>query len=405
MLETHTDTAGVSLTLLSQAVDTVQKGVPVAKQTGIEAITAQAAEVASLFADFVGGATTTLDICIYDFRLTIEAVQATVVQAINAAADRGVAVRIAYDKNQQDDQEILKKFEGTGGDPAPTGTSKFLERAGLHASVQIKPVAEEAVDPHGQIMHNKYMVRDAATSQAAVWMGSTNFTVDAWALQENNIVVLGPSPSLAAGYTSDFDELWASQLITGTGTDTGTATIVASGTASGTKPPADALAVAYGFAPGHGHDLETTIAGLIGQATTKIRIASMVLSSIAILTALKDRIDKGLDVAGIYDRGETDQVLSAWKKYPADASKVVLLEAVTARLVAKDSLPFDQGSPEAAHNFMHNKVVVADDAVATGSFNFSTNATHNAENVISTTSSTLAAAYSAYIDGLVKRYG
>jgi phosphatidylserine/phosphatidylglycerophosphate/cardiolipin synthase-like enzyme len=53
---------------------------------------------------------------------------------------------------------------------------------------------------------------------------------------------------------------------------------------------------------------------------------------------------------------------------------------------------------------MHNKVVVADDTVSTGSFNLSANATRNAENVLRITSGDLADQYAAYVDGLVQRY-
>jgi phosphatidylserine/phosphatidylglycerophosphate/cardiolipin synthase-like enzyme len=63
------------------------------------------------------------------------------------------------------------------------------------------------------------------------------------------------------------------------------------------------------------------------------------------------------------------------------------------------------GKAECPHNFMHNKVVVADGTSATGSFNFSANATRNAENVLRIDNSDLADQYAAYVDGLVQRYG
>jgi len=53
---------------------------------------------------------------------------------------------------------------------------------------------------------------------------------------------------------------------------------------------------------------------------------------------------------------------------------------------------------------MHNKVVVADDAVVTGSYNLSHSATENAENILVIHDRELADRYVAYIDGLVKRY-
>jgi phosphatidylserine/phosphatidylglycerophosphate/cardiolipin synthase-like enzyme len=130
----------------------------------------------------------------------------------------------------------------------------------------------------------------------------------------------------------------------------------------------------------------------------------MVLSSELILTAIKNQIDAGLDVQGVYDFGETDQVRQTWKRFPSDAGKLALLDAVTGHLVAKQSARFRKDHPDWAHNFMHNKIAVADDTIVTGSFNFSTNATRNAENIISTTDTGLAGQYVAYVDQLVARY-
>jgi phosphatidylserine/phosphatidylglycerophosphate/cardiolipin synthase-like enzyme len=65
-----------------------------------------------------------------------------------------------------------------------------------------------------------------------------------------------------------------------------------------------------------------------------------------------------------------------------DLRNAKLLEAVLAHLAPKHSLFFDEDHPNYAHDFMHNKLLVADDTILTGSFNFSTNAMSNAENVI-----------------------
>ncbi len=77
-------------------------------------------------------------------------------------------------------------------------------------------------------------------------------------------------------------------------------------------------------------------------------------------------------------------------------------QEVKQHLTARPSVPF---TADGLHNFMHNKVVVADDTVATGSFNLSTNATKNAENVLRIASADLAGQYAAYVDGLVQQYG
>ena len=53
---------------------------------------------------------------------------------------------------------------------------------------------------------------------------------------------------------------------------------------------------------------------------------------------------------------------------------------------------------------MHNKIAVCDDVVITGSFNFSRNATRNAENLLVIESPEFADKYSEYIDQLVSIY-
>jgi phosphatidylserine/phosphatidylglycerophosphate/cardiolipin synthase-like enzyme len=53
---------------------------------------------------------------------------------------------------------------------------------------------------------------------------------------------------------------------------------------------------------------------------------------------------------------------------------------------------------------MHDKVLVADDTVVTGSYNLSHSATENAENVLLIHDPDLAERYCEYIDGLVARY-
>jgi phosphatidylserine/phosphatidylglycerophosphate/cardiolipin synthase-like enzyme len=391
--------AEITVHLLSQ-IDARVQGKPIAQQASLRAIEAQAGQVAALFVAFVQRAMATLDICIYDFRLSLSSVSQTIVTAINDAAARGVAVRVAYDANEASDEEIIKQFRGAGGDPAPTGTEKFLTES-LHSSVETKAIAEqtaseqdaagEPITAGSHIMHHKYMVADHDTDAAAVWMGSTNFTVDAWALQENNIVVLS-SRDLAAQYAKDFNDLWVTENLSGSGRGNQGSVLIGS------------ASVRYAFAPGEGSEIEILIAQVIAAATNRLRVASMVTSSPAILTALKGRIDSGLDFKGVYDYGESTGVLAQWERSKTGAEKVALAKAVLAAMVPKHSQRFDEHNTDRAHNFMHNKVVVADDTIVTGSFNFSANAAHNAENILAVSDSQLADAYAGYIDSLAARY-
>jgi len=57
------------------------------------------------------------------------------------------------------------------------------------------------------------------------------------------------------------------------------------------------------------------------------------------------------------------------------------------------------------HNFMHNKLVVADQIVVTGSFNLSNHAMGNAENVLLIRDAAIAELYAKFIQRLMASYG
>jgi phosphatidylserine/phosphatidylglycerophosphate/cardiolipin synthase-like enzyme len=66
-----------------------------------------------------------------------------------------------------------------------------------------------------------------------------------------------------------------------------------------------------------------------------------------------------------------------------------------AGLIGKSSTPY---------NYTHNKVLVIDDTVITGSYNFSRSAQFNAENILFIESAPLVDPYRAYIDHLKSKY-
>jgi hypothetical protein len=162
MLSPGTAVGNIQPYFLSQAVPDLDPSKPLDQQPELAAITDQALAAADIFAQFIEGATTSLDIAIYDFRLLPGALTNRIVGATRDAAGRGVTVRLAYDKTQEaGDDATLKAFGDAGGDPAPTGTHLFIARAALPPSVQVRAIVEEAIDPGHQIMHQKYIVRDA----------------------------------------------------------------------------------------------------------------------------------------------------------------------------------------------------------------------------------------------------
>jgi phosphatidylserine/phosphatidylglycerophosphate/cardiolipin synthase-like enzyme len=345
----------------------------------------QLQQVADQFAAFVAAATTSIDMAIYDCRLTDPGAASTVVDVLTEAAQRGVGVRIGYDagKPAAGDAETFAALEA---DPAPPGTSDWLNQHFMGTPVQLV-----AIQGEGHLMHSKYVLRDATMpgQSTAVWTGSTNFTDDAWTRQENNIVTIA-SPTMAASYREDFDAMWSAQAITGAGKGEG-----------GSATLADQSGVTWDFCPGDGAVINNVLARRISTATSRITVAAMVLTSPDVLRALVASINRGIPVNGIYDGGQMDPIVRRWQEHPGDAQVLSDWSLVSAHLARKTSTPYQSNG---THDFMHLKVLVSDDLVTTGSYNFSANAERNAENQITLTSADTVAAYVDYLSGVVAAY-
>lgn len=355
--------------------------------------TDQLTTVANDLAAFVSTATTSIDIAIYDFRLSDPSAVSTVVGALTDAADRGVSVRVGYDAGKPTNA-TAEDFAVLQADPAPPGTAQWVQQHFNGTQVQTKPIRAG-----GHLMHCKYIIRDApatsssaatgaAPGSAAVWTGSTNFTDDAWTRQENNIIII-TSASMAAAYRTDFDQMWSTGTISGAGQDDTGSTQLAGGT------------LGWDFCPGDGTAINTAIAARINAATERIIVAAMVLTSHEVLAAMSTAIDRGMPVAGIYDGGQMDPIVKQWTTNSADNTVLANWEKVSARLADKQSTPY---TPTGTHDFMHLKVLITDDTITTGSYNFSANAEHNAENQIHLTDPNTVAAYTDYLTAVTAAY-
>jgi phosphatidylserine/phosphatidylglycerophosphate/cardiolipin synthase-like enzyme len=340
------------------------------QQTGRDPFTAtpkrtdQVSGVAARIARFIGEARATLDIAIYDFRLRDNAAK-IIADALRGQARKGVVIRIAYDHATDPGGDgIIDTSPGhLEADQKPPGTDSFVRS--LADVAQVKGITGYRV-----LMHNKYIVRDADTAEAAVFTGSSNYTNDSWGLQENNLLCLR-SQQIALYYARDFNDLWSRGAIvdsTGAG-DTGTVRV-------GDVP------VTVAFTPGESPAVVKEIVGAVTAARRRLYVASVVLSSGPILAALSEGIDRGLPLAGLYDGPQMDQVERQWKAAHVGADKGNTWRKVANRLVRKNSIPYDRNKPDQPHNFMHNKLVIADDIVVTGSSNLSNHAMGNAENVL-----------------------
>jgi phosphatidylserine/phosphatidylglycerophosphate/cardiolipin synthase-like enzyme len=326
----------------------------------------QPLDVAREVAEFLAAAKSTLELAQYDFNLGPDT-REIVGGALKAAEARGVAVRILYNVDHENPIPVP---------PPPEPDVALITSLG---------VPSKAIAGVPDLMHHKFVVRDGES----VWTGSTNWTDDSWSRQENVIVTVD-SPELAKAFTLDFEELWRD------------GDVERSGFAEPRPVEVGGAKVRPWVTPGFADALTHRIAKKVGRAQ-KVRICSPVLTSAPVLATLAQRIADGkADIAGCVDATQVDDVFRQWESQPNVTWKIPLLRQVLAgSFSGKDSTPWAPGS---LHDFMHAKIVVADDTVFTGSFNLSHSGEKNAENVVEISDAGLAAKLADYVDAVRGRY-
>jgi phosphatidylserine/phosphatidylglycerophosphate/cardiolipin synthase-like enzyme len=326
------------------------------------------ADVARGIAAFLADAQRSLDIAMYDIRSETDA-GALVIASLLAAAQRGVEVRLVYD------------VAHPGPIPVPPPPETAPE------AIEALPVPTRGIAGIPDLMHHKFAVRDGE----AVWTGSTNWTDDSWSRQENVIVTV-ESREIAYAHTLAFGQLWERGVVEGTGKvdprpeDVGGARVRA------------------WFTPEHGEALSHRVAKHIGRAGERVRVASPVLTSGPILGTLVEVVnEQRCDVAGVVDDTQVDQVFGQWRTNGVSAWKIPLLRRIL------EGAPFSgkvstRWQPDSVHDFMHAKVVVADDTSFVGSFNFSRSGERNAENVLEIRDRGVADRLARFVDEIRARY-
>jgi phosphatidylserine/phosphatidylglycerophosphate/cardiolipin synthase-like enzyme len=335
----------------------------------------QAHAVMGWLTNFIGSAQQSLDFALYDIRLS-DPLKNRLIATLRERAADGVQIRLCYDADKPPIPDVA-----AGQDPAPPGTGAFVQSLG-YPWRRIGGM---------KLMHHKFIVRD----RQSVWTGSTNITDDAFALMENNILQID-SPALANYYSQDFEQLWEKENFDNTGDiKTVPVPLIFSG------QPATARVL---FSPGCGLEIDAEIAKRVRSAQRRIRICSLLINSGTLISALGEVLrNRRVAVSGLYDRTQMTEVYRQWQDVPQNRWKIGALHDIIGRaaLTGKDSTPY---SPTGRHDYMHNKILVVDDTVITGSYNFSRSAQLNAENILMIESAALAEAYSIYIDHLIEKY-
>jgi phosphatidylserine/phosphatidylglycerophosphate/cardiolipin synthase-like enzyme len=253
-----------------------------------------------------------------------------VARALVRAEERGVQVRLVTDSDYEDEL-------------GPT----LLQRARI-------PVVTDDRDP---FMHNKFVIIDGRE----VWTGSWNLT-DNGTYRNNNNVVKVQSEKLAANYTTEFEEMFEDRAFGASSPD------------PIPNPTIDLNGILVEtFFESEGN-VRARIIELINEAETSVRLMTFVFTDDDIASALIAQHRAGLQVSGVMEARNVDGSGSDYDTMVR--AGVDLLE---------DGNPY----------ILHHKVIILDDEIViTGSYNFSASAAEkNDENVLIIHSPEIAATY------------
>ena len=247
---------------------------------------------------------------------------APVADALIEAHNRGVRVRVATETdNMGGDSEIGR-----------------LREVGI-------PVSDDK-DP-GSLMHHKFIVID----ERYVWTGSYNTTYNGSHKNNNNVILIDSVP-MAYNFTQEFRELFLDAQV---GKPFGAFVAYPKVTLN------DGTQIFTYFSPES--DTISPLLKEIKSAEESIHFMAFSFTHDAIGGAMRDRFASGVEVRGVFEGRQADNPYSEYKAMKAAGLSVVL---------------------DKNRGAMHHKVIVVDeDTVITGSYNFSKNAEeNNSENLL-----------------------
>ncbi len=287
---------------------------------------------------FRGGPDNALAQSIREARLSVDAAIYhlnlwSIRDALIAAHEGGVKVRVVLESDNMDEVEVQELVE-----------------AGI----------DVIGDRRESLMHNKFVVIDGSQ----VWTGSMNFTTNGAYYNDNNLMCIRSS-RLAQNYTSEFEEMFVQDFF---GDNVLENTPFPSLTLDGNQ-------IETYFSPDDG--TATRIVALLRSAQKEIHFLAFSFTSDPIAEAMLERAAAGVEVSGVFEEGQY---------YSNTGTEFDRLKAagLDVRL---------DGNPRN----MHHKVILIDDQIVIlGSYNFSRNAEeYNDENTLIIHNGDLAALFQA----------
>lgn len=213
-------------------------------------------------------------------------------------------------------------------------------------------------DERSAFMHNKFMIMDGIT----VWTGSTNWTINDVYRNNNNMVTLRSRRAVEI-YQAEFNEMFTQNSFGPRSSSGNTANFQQDGT------PVQIL-----FAPEN--SVIEAIINEVNTADSQVRFMAFSFTQDDLGAALLQRGDQGITVEGIFEvRGSETEFSELRPLFCAG---------------------MDVRQDGNRYTFHHKVIIIDNDTVITGSFNFSDNAvSSNDENLIIVKDSDFAAQYIA----------
>jgi len=254
----------------------------------------------------------------------------SVAQALIRAKDRGVNVRIVYDNEHTDSDPQMGEMIAAGISAVPDERSAF--------------------------MHNKFFVFD----DTCVWTGSFNISMNA-AYRNNENALYFCSAEAAQNYAAEFEEMYDSKF----------------GPTSPSDTPHPKFQVSGVFIENYFASEDNVMEKVIrtvSSADTSVHFMAYSFTDDDLAKAMIDAAGRGVSVEGIFE------TTGANTQYSECGS--LLQKGYDIRL---------DGNPRTFH---HKVIIIDDETVILGSFNFSSNAdSQNDENLLIVHDPSLAAAY------------
>lgn len=234
---------------------------------------------------------------------------------------RGVQVRIVTETDNIDEEAIAR-----------------LQEAGI-------PVADDG--DSDSYMHHKFIVID----ERYVWTGSYNVTYNGAYRNKNNVLFIDSVP-LASNFTQEFRELFRQMR---TEKPSGASVVYPKVEFS------DGTQIFTHFSPDN--DIVSSLLREIGSAKKSIHFMAFSFTQDELGRAMRKRFESGVDVRGVFEKRQVDDRYSEYNAMKKAGLRVAL---------------------DKNRGAMHHKVIVIDEeTVITGSYNFSKNAEErNSENLL-----------------------